>query len=248
MIRGCRIALGRPVAALACISFVIGVLLMPRYVPSTANAAGNGPTIALGAAGGLDVPVTATTASPDGYNGFTLHVASTPSAAVSLASISGSTTGGTLDGGGLYCTTHVPALNEVTYGCVPLNGQSSTSAGLLATMTLHASGNGCIKVRLIDLPPGDANAVVSDTYTVDQNTTTQQQNSVGAGTTRVIVGTGTLADCAGGAAVGGVAQKPDLPALATSDDRRSSGSVVILFVLVFATGLCVWHLRRRRAG
>jgi hypothetical protein len=230
---------------------VIGVWLMPDGVRSTATAAGSGPTITLGAASGADVPVAAATTSADPYNGFHLHVAAATSAGVALTEISGSATGSTLDAGGLFCTTQVPAVHEVNYGCVALAGQSTTTAGLLATMTLHATGNGCITVRLVDLPPGDPNAVVSDTYTVDQLTTTVQQNTVGAGTVRVTVGTGTLPDCiggasVGGASVGGIAQDPHLPARMIPSGGRPDASAAIVVGAVIAMGLSTWYVRRWR--
>ena len=236
----------RAAVTLACISAVAGVWLMPRDVWSTATAAGNGPAIALGAASGLDVPASAITASPDAYRGFNLHVAAVTSAGVALTAISGSTAGGILDAGGLFCTTQVPAPHEVNYGCVALGGQSTTTPGVLATMTLQATGNGCITVSLVDLPPGDPNAVVSDTYTVDDLTATLQQNTVGAGTVRVIVGTGTLADCVGSASVGGVAQRPDLPASTIPKGDRSDASVAMVLASAFAICFGAWYLRRRR--
>jgi hypothetical protein len=215
---------------------------MAHRLAPIASATGTGPTIALGTAVSGTVPVNASTTAPDAYRGFHLHVAVTPSAGVTVNTITGSATGSTLDTGGLFCNTQVPAPNEVNYGCVALDGQSSTAAGLLATMTLGVTGNGCITVRLIDLPAGDPNAVVSDTYTVDHLTSTLQQNTVSTTTAKVLVGTGTLAQCAGSGAVGGVATAPDVAALGSRSARRSplvpaGVALTVLLALVAAIGL-----------
>lgn len=230
-------------------AIILGIWLMPHHAPPTANASGTGPTVALGTPSGLTVQVNAT-ASPDPYMGFNLHVAAVPSAGVSLTAISGSFTGSTLDNGGptgdLYCTTNVVSPHEVNYGCVAYGGQSATTSGWLATMSLAATGNGCVTVSLIDLPPGDPNAAVSDTYTVDQLTTTPQQNVVSASATQVIVGTGTAADCIAPASVGGVAHAPNLSARTLPSHEHSRAFAVVAFATAFACIVIRLHMRNRR--
>src|SRR4029079_11837446 len=78
------------------------------------------------------------------------------------------------------------------YGCVGLDGQSITAAGLLATFAVSASGNGCVEILLVSAP-GDA---TFDTYTIDEAANDAQANAVDTTTkAKVLIGTGTLAQC-----------------------------------------------------
>ena len=95
------------------------------------------------------VPVN-TSATTDAYSGFNIHVGTTVSAGVVVTSISGDDTGSTLNVlGGTFCQTAVPASGEFVIGCIPLEGQSTTAAGLLATLTFNTTGDGCVVASLL---------------------------------------------------------------------------------------------------
>ena len=236
----------RAAISLVMAGVVVGTWSLSAGVPFT-SATGVGPTIVLGAPSGVTVPVRAGTTSTDAYKGFHIHLSAVTSAAVTLTAISGSATGGTLDTGGLFCTTQVPGPHEVNYGCVPLSGQSTTAAGLLATMPLQSTGDGCIRVRLVDLLATDPNAIVSDTYTIDQNTNTPQENSVSAVYADVLVGAGSAAACAGLGSVGGRAEDPRAPQVIAGSGGRPFAVGAFAFAALFAVIGTGWAARRRRA-
>src|SRR4029078_5151609 len=99
--------------------------------PST-GATGVGPAISPGPVSGTNVPITAGV-SVDTWNGFNLHVHADVSGGVTLSSLTGSSSGSILAAGGSVFCTSTGTLPEKVYGCVGLDGQSITAAGLLAT-------------------------------------------------------------------------------------------------------------------
>lgn len=182
-------------------SLVVGCILAALLVAATvmrgdpARAAGTGPTIALDTPTGTTLPVSATTVSPDAWNGFNIHIATDVSGGVTLTSITSNSTGSSLieagDSSSIFCTGSNPAPGERAFACTALSGQTRTAAGLLANFIFNASGNGCIDVVLVSMP-GDS---VLDTYTVDAADTTAQSNALSPTVAKVLIGTGVVADC-----------------------------------------------------
>lgn len=214
---------------------------------------GVGGTIALGATSGISVPVN-TTAATDAYAGFNLHVRAVASGGVALAGMSGDSAGSTIvsgnDPSSVFCHGSVPVAGDYVFACTALNGQSTTTAGLLATLTVTASGNGCVSVRLVTVPSSDAAFATLNTYTSNAPIASaeMQANIVGSGLANVLVGSGAVSDCATSAAVGGIAEAPDLPdTTPTSHGARNllDALAVSLAALVVACGF-VWRVRRRR--
>ena len=153
------------------------------------SATGTGPAISPGTVSGTNVPINAGV-STDPWNGFNLHVHANVSGGLTLTSITGSSSGSVL-AGSVFCSS-TGLLPDDVFGCVGLAGQSITTAGLLGTFAIAASGNGCAEVTLV-IAPGDA---TMDTYTIDVGGGDAQANTVDTVTkAKVLFGTGTLADC-----------------------------------------------------
>lgn len=169
--------------------------------PSTVQAIGVGPDIALGTPSGASVPVLATTSAVAPYSGFNVHFAYSASAAVSVTGVGFSVVGSLLGApSDLFCSRLVTP-DTLPYdrvvGCTNIAAGSSISAGLLLSVTFSASGDGCVLIRLQNTP-GDANL---GTYTVDAWDITPQNNVVDTTSQRaVLVGAGTIAECPNGPA------------------------------------------------
>ena len=214
---------------------------------------GVGGTLFLGNATGAAFPVR-TTAATDAYAGFNLHVRAVASGGVALGGMSGDSAGSTIvsgnDPSSVFCHGSVPVAGDYVFACTALNGQSTTTAGLLATLTVTASGNGCVSVRLVTVPSSDAAFATLNTYTSNAPIASaeMQANIVGSGLANVLVGSGAVSDCATSAAVGGIAEAPDLPdTTPTSHGARNllDALAVSLAALVVACGF-IWRVRRRR--
>ena len=157
----------------------------------TASATGTGGTISLGTVSGADVPVN-TTATTDAYSGFNMHVTTNISPGAALTSIVGSDVGGTIQvQGNTFCSSSTPAAGQRVFGCVALEFQNSSSAGLLATLTVTGSGNGCIQVTLVT---GFVDQNLN-TYTVNDADNSAQAVTVSSAVANVLVGSGILSDC-----------------------------------------------------
>ncbi len=159
--------------------------------PTTANAAA-GPGISLGTVTGNVVNVNVTT-SANPWQAYNIHVSTNVSAGVTLSSIAGAN-GPLLPGA--FCTPDPSIPGDLMLGCFtfPANIVSVTSAGVIATFTFNATGNGCIVVRLVTVPPSPLSASL-DTYTADTGDGLPQTNTVSAATVNVLIGTGIVADC-----------------------------------------------------
>ncbi len=186
--------------------------------PGGVQAAGTGGTISFGTVASPDVPVN-TTGTTSTYGGFNIHVGTNVSPGVTLTSITGSAvgsivsqTGDPSDVSDLFCQSTTPAVGERVFACVGLAGQAITTAGLLATMTFNATGNGCIQATLLTSTV-DANL---DTYTVNADDSSAQTVTVSSAVANIFIGTGGIGDC-GTAAPTATATATDTPApLATS--------------------------------
>lgn len=152
------------------------------------SAAGRGGTIAFGAVSGNTVEVN-TTAAADGWSAFNIHIAARPSPGVALTGITAAK--GTALQGEWGCASPAPLAGESLFACVGVGSQSVTAPGSLASFTFAATGNGCMGVSLVRVP-GDP---LLDTFTVDSATSTPQAGTVSTTPARILVGTGTAADC-----------------------------------------------------
>jgi hypothetical protein len=165
----------------------------------SSEAAGVGPDIALGTPSGNQVPVNAVTTATSPYRGFNLHIHANVGAGVNLTSIAPSNVGTVIsvagDSSDVYCVS-AQAVPDMVYGCVGLAQQAITSGGLLATFTFNATGNGCIRAHLVDVPATIADPIL-DTYTIDSNTSSAQSNAVSLTPVNILIGSGTADDCAG---------------------------------------------------
>ncbi len=213
---------------------------------------GVGGTISLGPAAGASVPAN-TSAASDAYAGFNLHARAVASGGITLTGMSGSAAGSTIlsagDPGSVACYGSVPMSGDLVFGCVALNGQSTSTAGLLATLTVAASGNGCVAVRLITTAVGDPDIALLNTYTINAPISTETQaNAVNGIVVHVLFGSGTVADCASLASVGGFAEGPNLPE--STVPARGSSTIRHAFVFAFAAavvgGGVAWYSRRNR--
>ena len=216
---------------------------------------GVGGTISLGAASGASVPVS-TTAATDAYAGFNIHARAVASPGVTLTGLSANAAGSTIlsmgDESSVFCHGSVPAPGDFVFACAALNGQSTPAPGLLATLAIVASGNGCVAVRLITVAASNSDVAHLNTYTVNAPlaATEMQANTVDASVINILVGSGVFADCARLTSVGGVAQAPDLPDRVVS--ARSSplwlDAIAIAMVLatVSAASGTVWYAFKRR--
>jgi hypothetical protein len=190
--------IGLGVAAVAGIALTV-LLSTIGGAPKPVGATGTGGTIALGSPTGLSIPVD-TTVATDPYSGFNIHVTTSLFGAVSLTNITADATGSTIDAGAgsLFCTSSAFSGGGRVVGCVALSsGQWTTAAGLLDTLTLVATGDGCIAVQLATTGQSDANL---DTFTINADDNSAQANVVDTTAVPVPVGTGTVEDCAGQAA------------------------------------------------
>jgi hypothetical protein len=161
--------------------------------PGPGGGIGTGPNIGLGDVAGLVVPVNATTGSQSPYSGFNVHVLANPSSGVTLTSISPSEIGGLFGGATSFCISSAPSADEKVFACTEITGQSLSTAGLLATITIAAQGSGCVDVSLRD----DASTTLG-TYTIDAESSARQTNIVNTGAlAHVLVGAGALGDCPG---------------------------------------------------
>lgn len=167
---------------------IIAALVLLSLLGATrgVSAEGRGGTISLGAVSGNTVEVK-TTAAADGWSAFNIHIAARPSPGVVLTGIS-AVKGAALPGEWV-CPSAVPAAGEYLFACSA--PQSVTAAGSLASITVAATGNGCIGVSLVSVP-GDP---LLDTFTVDSATYAAQTVTVSTTTAKILVGSGTAADC-----------------------------------------------------
>jgi hypothetical protein len=187
--------------------------------PTSVSAAGIGGTISYGTVTGLTVVVN-TTATTDTYNAFNVHVATNVSPGVTLTGISGSETGDTLiTQGSVFCPpTVIPAVGEAAFGCTGIAGQAITTAGLLATFTFSASGDGCIQATMLTgftdnsgFPDASRN-----TYTGNADDGTQQAVTVSGTAANILVGAGVIGDCGTAAATATPTATDTPPPLATA--------------------------------
>lgn len=216
---------------------------------------GIGGIISLGSASGATVPVN-TTAATDPYAGFNLRVRSVASRGVTLTGISGSAIGSTLlssgDPNSVSCQSAVLVPGDLVFGCVALSGQSTAAAGLLARLTVAASGDGCVLLRLIGVGAIDPDIALY-TYTINAPVGPDMQaDTVDVAVINVLVGAGTLADCASATSVGGIAEQSRLPETppekptAARHSRTRPGAVAIVFAAAGAAAVSGWFARRRR--
>jgi hypothetical protein len=237
-------------AIVATMLIGLGVLAMPPVARATMGVGG---TISLGSVAGAAVPVN-TTAATDAYAGFNIHIRATASAGVTVTSMSGSATGSTIISGGdpssVSCASSVPAAGELVYACVALNGQSTTAAGLLATLTVSTTGNGYVDVHLVTSPTIDLAHLSTFTVNAPLATVEMQANTVNTNNVHVFAGSGVLADCAAGGAVGGIAEPPDArgAAASTGGSRHwnSAFAAAVLLAIAACGSVGVRRLRRIR--
>ena len=179
-------------AVAALLILAAGVAIFQR---DTAQALGSGPGIALGAVSGADIPVNATTVATDPYDGFNIHIHMFISAGVSLTNVTADNTG-TIVPGTLFCPAPAAPAglpDDRVYGCTVTTSESTIASGLLTTLTIVATGNGCVAVNLEEDVTEDP---ILDTYTINAADSTAQSNSVDTATVReVLIGTGTAGDC-----------------------------------------------------
>ena len=172
----------------------VAAIVLAARDAGPARATGIGPNIELGTPVGLTAPVLATTAAVDPYSGFNIHVTTNASAGVSVSTLSFSAAGIIIgEPGEFFCTQATPKPDDRIIGCVNIAGGAVVSTGLLATLVVAATGDGCVYVGLISVP-GDTSA---DTYTVNAANSSAQSNVVGLTPVYVLVGTGIVADCPG---------------------------------------------------
>lgn len=181
-----------------------GTLMLPNH-HDVAQAAGIGPGIGLGTASGTTVPVNATTASADPYEGFNLYISLRASAGITMLSVKGDASGTTLPAP-FSCPESVsisvgsPVQTKAAFLCVTQSvaPTGTRASGLLASFILNAQGNGCIVVAL----PSPGRPLL-DTFTINdaddgpgQPPPQAQSNAVDTTTTRnVLVGTGSVENC-----------------------------------------------------
>ena len=87
----------------------------------------------------------------------------------------------------IFCSKASPAANDRVIGCLSLSATTTTSTGLLATVVITASGDGCVYVGSITAP-GDASR---NTFTLNPVDSTMQTNTVSTELAHVLVGSGT---------------------------------------------------------
>ncbi len=175
----------KPAIGVLMIGVAGGLLLLAA---GTVRAIGpSGPTIALGTASGNSVPVSVTS-SPNGWQGFNVHIVTRISNGAALNSISASQ--GSALVGQAFCPIASPYSSESIFACAGLEAQSITAAGTLATFTIDAAGNGCIDVNL-----ALTSSSTTNTYTVDAASAVPQSNVVSSTGSKVLVGSGTANDC-----------------------------------------------------
>jgi hypothetical protein len=185
------------VVASCAIGFAV-VLLLGGSSARRASASGVGGSISLGDVVGNTVAVN-TTAPTDPYSAFNLHLHANPSPGVAISSIVGSNVGSVLsktgDSSDLSCASATPMATDRVFACENVGGGTAmiTAAGLLASFSFNATGNGCIVVNLITVF-GDTSSNLN-TYTVDSATTSMEANAVSSITADITVGTGTMGDC-----------------------------------------------------
>lgn len=206
------------------VTAVAGIALTALFsvvggAPSGVQAAGLGGTISFGTVSSNTVQVN-TTATTDTYNAFNVHLNTNVSPGVTLNSITGSETGGTLEVlGAVFCPlTAAPTPGAAAFGCVSLEGQEITTAGLLATFTFDAAGDGCIQTTLLTgFLDGDLNPDASrNTYTGNALDSSQQSVVVSSATANILIGTGAIGDCGTAAATATPTATDTPPPLATS--------------------------------
>jgi hypothetical protein len=150
------------------------VTMIPRgQVPEidavrTALAPG-GASIAVGApslAGGVvRVPVSTTGSNLTPYTGFSIHLRWDPS----LFSFASASSAGSVIPGSLFCpAARVDADGAgAIYACTAIGGSPTTTAGLLATVSLTPVGTGCSALHLFTYGGADNGDAGSGTYTID---------------------------------------------------------------------------------
>ncbi len=180
-----RIRLCFAAAAAVGLAVAIGYIAVPRDT----SASGTGGTISLGPPVGSSVPVN-TTAATDAYSGFNVQIVTSTSPGVWVIGVTGTFAGGTIDTGtpsDVSCWSYPPTI----YGCSRATGPGVSMAGLLATFTFSAVGDGCVKAQLVHEP----NNSLLDTYTINAADHMAQSNTVSTTTVDIVFGVGTATDC-----------------------------------------------------
>jgi hypothetical protein len=179
-------------SAAAFVALSVLVLLVVIRGAGSAGATGVGPNIELGTPVGLSVPILATSPATDPYMGFNVDVVANASSGVAITSMVLDSTGTVLGGpGNIFCGTSSPAITQRIEGCVILGNGSTTSTGLLAAVTLTATGDGCISLGLLRVS-GNASL---DTYTINAADQSVQQGLVDTSQAHLLIGVGTADDC-----------------------------------------------------
>jgi hypothetical protein len=134
-----------------------------------APLAPGGSAIAVGApslAGGVvRVPVSTTGSDLTPYTGFSIHLRWDPS----LFSFASASSAGSVIPGSLFCpAARVDADGAgAIYACTAIGGSPTTTAGLLATVSLTPVGTGCSALHLFTYGGADNGDAGSGTYTID---------------------------------------------------------------------------------
>ncbi len=179
-----RVAL--PVFVIAAGAAVAAFFLADRHAP-TVQAAGTGPTIAVGtpsfADGRVIVPVYATGSGFDPYFGFMVHLTWNTDL---LAFDNASGVGGVFDpvtgAGACYPANLGIRGGGVLFGCYTL-GQMTTNTGLLATISLIPLQTGCSRLHLFTAGPPDGGGTDVGTVTWDQYGNAQSNAYIDGSTT-----------------------------------------------------------------